>query len=133
MRHPRYHPNFPAGDAVTGTPFMAGTLGRNGASRGSVPPPLTVEEAGGDYSALVPPFVPPLRGPFLSGVLPRSHRARGSLIRTGREYSPPSSGFGNLHYTTRSQGIGRRRAGIGQKDRRMSNHHPKTVPARLRV
>ena len=32
MHHPRYHPNFPADDAVAGTPYMAGTLGRDRAN-----------------------------------------------------------------------------------------------------
>ena len=29
MRHPRYHPNFPADDAVAGIAYVAGTLGRD--------------------------------------------------------------------------------------------------------
>jgi len=131
MRHPRYHPNFPADDAVAGTtPYMAGTLGRD---RATTPLRPASGYGGGRRRRLlsdVPPFVPPLRGPFLSGVLPRSHRPRGSLVRTGREYSPPSSGFGTLHYNTRSQGIVRRRAGTGAKRRGMADHHPQTVPAR---
>src|SRR5205807_6075062 len=113
MRHPRYHPNFPANDAVAGTPYMAGTLGRDRAITRLRP---ASGYGGGSRRRLlsdVLPFAPPLRGPFLSGVLPRSHRARGSLVRTGREYSPPSSGFGTHHYNTWSQGIGRRIDGTG--------------------
>src|SRR5712691_9218369 len=84
INHPRYHPTSPA--------TRTGALSWEQAAHqfACSPPPVTVEEAGGNYSAMFPPFVPPLRGPFLSAVLPRSHPTRGSLVRTGREYSPPS-------------------------------------------